>query len=71
MKNWTKQLAAGFLTVMLGAGGFMTPATAAAAAGYVLYEREDNLSPDEIAASVGDSSSASKANTDKAWKKSK
>lgn len=71
MKNWTKQLAAGFLTVMLGAGSYMTPATAAANAGYVPYEREDNLSPDEITASVGDSSSASKANTDKAWKKIK
>ena len=47
MKNWKKWLSAGLLAAVLGAAGISAPATVSANAGYLPYDRIDNLAPEE------------------------
>lgn len=52
MKNWKKWLSAGLLAAVLGAAGISAPATVSANAGYLPYDRIDNLAPEETMARV-------------------
>ena len=69
MKNWKKWLSAGLLAAVLGAAGISAPATVSANAGYLPYDRIDNLAPEETMARVRVFSGSTEGEAARAWKK--
>ena len=69
MKNWKKWLSAGLLAAVLGAAGISAPATVSANAGYLPYDRIDNLAPEETMARVRAFSGSTEGEAARAWKK--
>lgn len=69
MKNWKKWLSAGLLSAVLGAAGISAPATVSANAGYLPYDRIDNLAPEETMARVRVFSGSTEGEAARAWKK--
>ena len=69
MKNWKKWLSAGLLAAVLGAAGISAPATVSANAGYLPYDRIDNLVPEETMARVRVFSGSTEGDAARAWKK--
>ena len=69
MKNWKMWLSAGLLAAVLGAAGISAPATVSANAGYLPYDRIDNLAPEETMARVRVFSGSTEGEAARAWKK--